>query len=434
MRKLLLWSFPNLLHQINHGVLSIDRDLTGPPSKGDKYEATHKHIQEIQTPRPVGSTARDDLGNVLDIIAHKHMELQHISLQRNPPKEFQRRAVQFSQIFRRIANHEPTRHGHPEDVGVHRIVHELVADGAEAIPPKPHEGGAGEALDPLGRRALHSGLAIVGPLHVGLEFGPDQAGPDTNQSRVLVGLEAEEVLVGEEFEEIDGGCFIKDDVDRSANKETTDAAFPVGHAAPLEGAANPARCHGNEESGGVEGDDVVQLEGDAQEDREEEGEVVDAKPHRYGPINGEILGLIEIEEVAKAGHPYVGADEASNFIVGGIHAVVVVHNKRELHPTLPLFRLRPAQELHAALRVGLPPLHGGQAHDEHDAADRVEHGGIVILIAMVRFGEGVAQMGDEEDDRDLALGQEEVLLGGPAIEEGAAAHAFVFGGGGGTSL
>ena len=300
MRKLLR-SFPNLLHQINHGVLSTDRDLTGPPSERDKDEAADEHVQEIQTPRPIRPTARDDLGNVLDIIAHKHMELKHVRFQRNPSKEFQRRAVQLRQIFRRIANHEPTRHGHPEDVRVHRIVHELVADGAEAVPPKCHEGGAGKALDPLGRRALF--LAIVGPLHVGLEFGPDQAGPDTNQSRILVGLEAEEVFVGEDAEEIDGRGLIKEDVDHGANEETADAALPVRHAAPLEGAADPAGRHGNEETGGVEGDDVVQLEGDAQENGEEEGEVVDAKPHGYGPIDGEILGLVEIEEVAKAGHP-----------------------------------------------------------------------------------------------------------------------------------
>ena len=300
VRKLLR-SFPNLLHQINHGVLSTDSDLAGPPSKGDKDGAAKEHVQEIQTPQPIGSTARNDLGNMLDIVAHKHMELKYIRFQRDPSKEFQRRAVQLSQIFRRIANHEPTRHGHPEDVRVHRIVHELVADGAEAVPPKCHEGGSGKALDPLGRRALL--LAIVGPLHVGLEFGPDQAGPDTDQSRILVGLEAEEVLVGEEAEGIDGRCLIKEDVDHGANEETTDAALPVRHAAPLEGAADPAACHGNEETGGVEGDDVVQLEGDAQENGEEEGEVVDAKPHRYGPIDCEILGLIEIEEVAKAGHP-----------------------------------------------------------------------------------------------------------------------------------
>ena len=300
MRKLLR-SFPNLLHQINHGVLSTDSDLAGPPSKGDKDGAANEHVQEIQTPRPIGSTARNDLGNMLDIVAHKHMELKHVRFQRDPSKKFQRRAMQLSQIFRRIANHEPTRHGHPEDVGVHRIVHELVADEAESVPPKCHEGGAGKALDPLGRRALL--LAIVGPLHVGLEFGPDQAGPDTDQSRILVGLEAEEVLVGEEAEEIDGRGLIKEDVDHGANEKTTDAALPVRHAAPLEGAADPAACHGNEETGGVEGDDVVQLEGDAQENGEEEGEIVDAKPHRYAPIDGEILGLIEIEEVTKAGHP-----------------------------------------------------------------------------------------------------------------------------------
>jgi len=116
-------------------------------------------------------------------------------------------------------------------------------------------------------------------------------------------LEAEEILVGEKFEEIDSGSFIKDDVYHGANKETTDSALPVRHAIPFKSAADPARCHGDEETGGVEGDDVVQFKGDAQEHGEKKGEVVDAEPHRYGPIDGKILGLIEVEEVAKAGHP-----------------------------------------------------------------------------------------------------------------------------------
>ena len=296
-------SLSNLLHQIDHGILSANRDLARPPRKRDKDGAAKEHIQEIQSPMPIGSTSRDDLWNMLDIVAHEHMELQHIGLQRNPSEEFQRRTVQLGQILRRIPHHEPTRHGHPEDVGVHGIVHKLVADGTEAIPPKPHESGTDEALDPHSPSALR--LAIVCPLHVGLELGPDQTGPDTNQSGILVRLEAEEVLVGEETEEIDGGSFIKDDVDHGANEKTADAAIPVRHALLFEGTADPASCHGDEETGGVEGNDVVQLEGNAQEHRKEEGEIVDAKPHRNGPIDGEILGLVKVEEVTEASHPIV---------------------------------------------------------------------------------------------------------------------------------
>ena len=50
----------------------------------------------------------------------------------------------------------------------------------------------------------------------------------------------------------------------------------------------------------------------------------------------------------------------------------------------------------------------------------------MILIAMVGFGEDVAQMSDQEDDGHLALGQNELLLGGPAVEERLSAHAISF--------
>ena len=100
----------------------------------------------------------------------------------------------------------------------------------------------------------------------------------------------------------------------------------------------------------------------------------------------------------------------------------MIHNECELHPPLPLLGLRPAQELDAALGVGLLPLHGGQGGHKHGAANDVEHGGVMILIAMVGFGEDVAQMSDQEDDGHLALGQDELLLGGPAVEESLSAH------------
>ena len=104
----------------------------------------------------------------------------------------------------------------------------------------------------------------------------------------------------------------------------------------------------------------------------------------------------------------------------------MIHNECKLHPPLPLLGLRPAQELDAALGVGLLPLHGSQGGHEHGAANDVEHGGVMILVAMVRFGEDVAQMSDQEDDRHLALGQEELLLGGPAFEEGLSGHAISY--------
>lgn len=129
---------------------------------------------------------------------------------------------------------------------------------------------------------------------------------------------------------------------------------------------------------------------------------------------------------SKCNSPYVCADEASNFIVSRVHAVVVVHNKCKLHPPLPFLGLRPAQELDAALGVGLLPLHGGQGGHEHGAANDVEHGGVMILVAMVGFGEDVAQMSDQEDDRHLALGHKELRLGGPAFEEGLSGHAFLY--------
>ena len=146
------------------------------------------------------------------------------------------------------------------------------------------------------------------------------------------------------------------------------------------------------------------------------------------PKDHRLLSLSSNEPMTR-NSPYVCADEASNFVVGRIHAVVMVHDEGELHPALPFLGLSPAQELHAALGVSLMSLHGDQGRHDHDAADHVEHGGVMILIAMVRFGEYVAQMSDEEDDCHLALGQEEFLLGGPAVEEGLSGHASVFSGG-----
>jgi hypothetical protein len=144
-------------------------------------------------------------------------------------------------------------------------------------------------------------------------------------------LEAEQVLVGEETEEIDGGSFIKDDVDDGANEKTADAALPVRHALLLKGTADPARCHGNEETGSVERNDVVQLERDTQKHRKKDGEVVDAKPHRNGPINGKILCLVKVEEVAKAGHPVqrdsaveMNVERCGSFVSRAIHWDILI--------------------------------------------------------------------------------------------------------------
>ena len=45
--------------------------------------------------------------------------------------------------------------------------------------------------------------------------------------------------------------------------------------------------------------------GQTQKHRKEEGEIVDAKPHRNSPIDSEILGLVKVEEVTEASHPIV---------------------------------------------------------------------------------------------------------------------------------
>ena len=77
------------------------------------------------------------------------------------------------------------------------------------------------------------------------------------------------------------------------------------------------------------------------------------------------------------------------------------------------------------LGVDLFPLYGCQGRYKHDAADDVKHSGVMVLIAMVGLGKYVSKISDDEDDRHLALGEEEFLPGGPANEEILPGHALI---------
>ena len=422
-RKLLrLAPAPDLLHEFHHGVLRRHGDPPRPRRQGDEGEAAEEHVEEPRGWVAVGSAPWDDDGDVLHVLAHEDVELEHVGLQRDPAEELQGRAVHLGEVLGRVADHEPARDWHPEHVRVNGVVGVLVSEEAESVPPDEDERGTRGPLDPLGMDLLPP-LPVVSPLHIGSQLLPEEAGPDAHQGGVLVALEAEEVLVRGQREQVDGVGLVEGDVGDGAENEGCDAAVPVRHAPRLlQPGRDPAGGHGDEETRGVEGHDVVELELDVEEEGEQEGEVVDAEPHADRPVGTEILLDVKVEEISEARHPDVGRDEESDLVVGREHAVVVVHDEGELHPPLPLLGLSPAQELDPAPGVAVHVLHGGKRRDGHAAAYHPEHGWVDVVIAGVRVRKVVAQVRDEEDCRHLRLGEQEVPPAGPAGEERRGRH------------
>mmetsp|Transcript_12034 Transcript_12034/g.17534 ORF Transcript_12034/g.17534 Transcript_12034/m.17534 type:complete len:87 (+) Transcript_12034:1437-1697(+) len=61
---------------------------------------------------------------------------------------------------------------------------------------------------------------------------------------------------------------------------------------------------------------------------------------------------------------------------------------------------------------------GSQSHHCHYSANKPEHIWVVIFISMIGFGKIVSNVGDNENDGYVALGQEEIFPAGPAGEDG----------------
>lgn len=105
------------------------------------------------------------------------------------------------------------------------------------------------------------------------------------------------------------------------------------------------------------------------------------------------VGLFEEEaQVTIAAHKEVRRDEDSDRVVDTAdlaRAEVVVDQDRDLHPSLPLVRLVAVQEA----EVLLGRLHGHDAGDERDQAERAEGDRVVLLVF---FQEQVGPIGDEE--------------------------------------
>lgn len=190
----------------------------------------------------------------------------------------------------------------------------------------------------------------------------------------------------------------------------------VGHTVTffqVECEATGDECH--EEALGVEWHDVVEVERDASDPAEEYGEVVDSYDHTDDAFDGEVLLLVEVEEVAKAGHPYVAADEDADPVVGGPGAVVVVHDEGELHPALPLLGLGAREEGDAGgggvPGRGVGPGEGGGEEEHHVAAP--EHVHAVVFVARVRRLPLVSDARHQQNQHHLALRLQELSLARP---------------------
>ena len=114
------------LQQLGHGRLRRDCNLAGPVRECQKRDAAQCQIEGFQQQRAIRPRSRQNDGDVLDVAAHEHVELQNVGLQRDATEPLQNARVQFGQVPGRVTQHQPPSQGHPEAVWVHGIVHELV--------------------------------------------------------------------------------------------------------------------------------------------------------------------------------------------------------------------------------------------------------------------------------------------------------------------
>jgi len=131
-------------------------------------------------------------------------------------------------------------------------------------------------------------------------------------------LETEKVLVREQFEEVDCGGFVEEDVSQEADTDRDQIALVrllVRINSDFELLGDITGSHRDEETGGVEGYHIVQFEFDPEARTQQEGEVVDPDPHRHRPFDGEIMLLVEVQEVPEPRHPNVRRNEDPDLVV-----------------------------------------------------------------------------------------------------------------------
>ena len=265
------------------------------------------------------------------------MELQHISLESIPSQKLQKGGMTFRQILAGIANHEPSDKSNDENVGMDGVVSEFIPHVSKAKVPETDKSQTHKSLRP-GDTGVMS--PSIGPGQVLARLLHESPADDSNPRTIFISLETEMDFFGEEKEGIDSGRFVKGTVDRLRDEDGQGATLPIRHSKGLfqfDGEVAGDECH--EESLRVEGNDVIKVQTNSGSPAEHNRKVIDSNAHADNTLNTEILLFIKIEKVSKSRHPDVGADKDADEIVSRPGSVVVIHDERELHPSLPFFRL-----------------------------------------------------------------------------------------------
>mmetsp|Transcript_94318 Transcript_94318/g.250468 ORF Transcript_94318/g.250468 Transcript_94318/m.250468 type:complete len:233 (+) Transcript_94318:1318-2016(+) len=133
------------------------------------------------------------------------------------------------------------------------------------------------------------------------------------------------------------------------------------------------------EEEGVQGADVVDDVRVVHRQAEKEHEEVHAPDHLQYADEAVVLLGVEEGDIPKPGHPKVASDVHPDVLVGSLHLPIVVLDKQELHPALPLLRLVPVHE------VGARALAQRQERDNHKHAEETPiHAGAVELLRLLR--------------------------------------------------
>eukprot|EP00962_Isochrysis_galbana_P028395 scaffold8972_cov118-Isochrysis_galbana.AAC.17 len=175
----------------------------------------------------------------------------------------------------------------------------------------------------------------------------------------------------------------------------------AGERVAVVSAAEPAAEEDAPREEGVHRRDVVEHIFVLHCDADEKDEKVEP-PHHLREAGQREVGLdIVVREVAEAGHPHVGGDVDADRVVDLHLGKVVVEDKHELHPALPLLRLVALQRLGHSLAPGAGRPGGGDSHKQHGAVEAPEHGPGHRLGALGHQGGAVAQVDIPHNERKL---------------------------------
>jgi hypothetical protein len=117
-------------------------------------------------------------------------------------------------------------------------------------------------------------------MNKGFKVMPSKSRQDPHPRRILVGLETEKVLVGKDFQKVDGGRFVKEYVHEQT--QSNSGHIPVQITFPtrldFQQMRDVARGHGNKETRRMEWNDVIEFQFHVQTKGQQQGKVVDAQP------------------------------------------------------------------------------------------------------------------------------------------------------------